>query len=216
MSGVPVPRLTPDAEVRALAALELDSIARGVECLDALLKEAPVVAHIAQGSSDGKYLIVASGEVEEAAQAMGRAIEVGGDAIVDDVLLPAPHPQLVAALRAGSDPVERATPPAIAVIETRGAPTLLGSADTAVKTGETQIAAVHLLAGIGGKSTVVLTGDVESVRVASEAGADFARSRDLLVHEVVIPRPDPGVVPFLDPLFLEPDRLDRRPDLDRL
>ena len=87
--------------------------------------------------------------------------------------------------------------PAIGVLETFSAPSLLGAADTAVKTGDTTLHEVHLLTGIGGKATAVLYGDVESVRVAVEAGAGYARQEDRLAHQVVIPRPDPAILPCL-------------------
>ena len=67
------------------------------------------------------------------------------------------------------------------------------------KTGETHLEEVHLLSGIGGKATALLSGDVESVRVAVEAGAAFAAGRDRLARQVVIPRPDPSILPFLRP-----------------
>jgi microcompartment protein CcmL/EutN len=42
---------------------------------------------------------------------------------------------------------------------------------------------------IGGKGYVTLTGDVAAVRTAVEAGADYVRSKGLLVQKVVIPQP---------------------------
>ena len=189
-----------DAPYTTLGAVELNSIAQGVETLDTLVKEAPVRILLAQPSSPGKYLIIVTGEVDEVRRALGHGLEVSGDARVDDVLLPAAHIGLRTALSArgtgtildGADPL-----PAIGVLETYSAPSLLGAVDTALKTGETHLEEIHLLSGIGGKATALLAGDVESVRVAVDAGAAFAARRDLLARRVLIPRPDPSIVPFL-------------------
>ncbi|MBC7354223.1 MAG: BMC domain-containing protein [Thermogutta sp.] len=42
---------------------------------------------------------------------------------------------------------------------------------------------------LGGKGLVLMTGSVADVRAGVSAGAEEARSRGLLVSEVVIPRP---------------------------
>ena len=185
-----------------LGAVELNSIAAGVETLDALAKESPIEILLAEASSAGKYLILVGGEVDETARALGRALEAGGDRIIDDVLLPSIHPQLAAALTLGGGDMQTrledlADPPAVAVVECYGGPTLLGAADCAAKTGEITVEKIHLLAGIGGKATTVFTGDVESTRVAIDSAAGFAEDRGLLAHRVLIPRPDASILPFL-------------------
>ena len=191
------PRINQPLESSALAALELNSIAVGIEALDSMLKEAPVKPLWGQSASPGKYLIMITASVEDLQRSLAAGLAVARDARIDELLLPTVAPRLQ----------ERLTQPvpsdfdlgadAIAVIETYSAPSLLGSVDTALKTGETRLAALHLLQGIGGKSTATITGDVESVRMALRAGADFASSRGCLAHQVLIPRPDPGLTPFL-------------------
>lgn len=202
----PLPlRFEKNPDGPTLAALELSSIAQGVETLDALVKEAPVEVLLAQPSSAGKYLIIFTGEVEEAAQSLGRGLEVAGDALIDEVLLPAAADTMLGALTPRRTPSKDARPssglapplPALGVLETFTAPCLLGATDCAAKTGEVRVEEVHLIQGIGGKSTSLVSGDVESVRVAVDAGASFAREQDLLARVVVIPRPDEAILPFL-------------------
>ena len=48
---------------------------------------------------------------------------------------------------------------------------------------------MHLAFGIGGKSYVILTGEVADVIAATQAGAAVASERGFLVSEVVIARP---------------------------
>jgi microcompartment protein CcmL/EutN len=48
---------------------------------------------------------------------------------------------------------------------------------------------IHLAMAIGGKGYVTLTGDVAAVRTAVDVGADYIRSKGLLVQKIVIPQP---------------------------
>ena len=56
---------------------------------------------------------------------------------------------------------------------------------------------VHLGTGIGGKSFVVMTGEVAAVREAVAAGTKSARKEGLLIQEVVIPNPRPEIIDAL-------------------
>ncbi|MFQ5654066.1 MAG: BMC domain-containing protein [Planctomycetota bacterium] len=200
MNGPPPLRIEDREIFHTLAAIELNSIAQGVETLDAILKEAPVRVLLGEPSSPGKYLILFTGEVDEASRSLRRSIEIAGETLVDELLLPAAAPGLQDALRGEAPAVaarEGEDLPALGLLETYTGPSLLGAADTAVKTGETTLLDLHLLSGIGGKATALLAGDVESVRVAITAGAAFAEERGLLARRVVIPRPDRGMAPFL-------------------
>lgn len=200
MAWAPRLLMSPGNPVLTLAALETGSIAAGIEALDALLKEAPVSILLAEAASPGKYLVLFTGEVEELSRSLAKAIEVAGDERIDDVLLPAPEADLVKAMISPSAiPVEDRKPPAIGVLETWTAPTLLAAADSALKTGQTGLCQVHLLSGIGGKSTAILHGDIASTRVAISAGAEVAREREALAREVLIPRPDANLLDCLDP-----------------
>lgn len=200
MAWAPRLLMNPGFPVLTLAALETGSIAVGIEALDALLKEAPVRILLAEAASPGKYLVLFTGEVEELSRSLSKAIEVAGDERIDEVLLPAPDAELVKALTSPSAiPSENREPPAIGILETWTAPTLLAAADSALKTGQTGLCQVHLLSGIGGKSTAILHGDIASTRVAITAGAEVARERDALAREVLIPRPDEVLLECLDP-----------------
>ncbi|MEM7167331.1 MAG: BMC domain-containing protein [Planctomycetota bacterium] len=203
---VAAPLLLAKTPPPTIGGLELNSIAAGIETLDALVKEAPVEPLLAEASSAGKYLILLGGEVDEVARSLGRAVEAAGETLIDDVLLPSIHNEVGSALtregtltRSGgtSRLDNEADPPAVGVIECYGAPTLLGAADCAAKTGAITIESIHLLAGIGGKATCVVSGDVESARVAVDAAASFASDRGLLARRVLIPRPDASILPFV-------------------
>lgn len=198
MTGPRPLRLAQPLPHATVGAVELSSIAAGVMVLDAMVKESPIRVHLAQPSSAGKYFILFTGEVEEASRALDVGVGRADGALIDHLLLPAAAPSLQHALTEATAASTLSLPlPALGILETFSAPSLLGAADTAAKTGEIAIEEVHLLQGIGGKSTAIFSGDLESVRVALEAGADFARERELLARDVLIPRPDAAILPFL-------------------
>ncbi len=63
----------------------------------------------------------------------------------------------------------------------------------AVKAADVELVDLRLGLGIGGKSFVVLTGEVAAVREAIHAGAGIASDRGMLMGNVVIPSPRPEV-----------------------
>ena len=56
---------------------------------------------------------------------------------------------------------------------------------------------MHLAFGIGGKSYVVMTGDVADIEAGVRIGSEVARSKGMLVQRVVIPRPHKQVIEHL-------------------
>ena len=67
------------------------------------------------------------------------------------------------------------------------------AADAAVKAADVELLNVRLATGIGGKSFVVLTGDVAAVKAAADAGALEAGLNGAVVAVTVIPNPRPEV-----------------------
>jgi microcompartment protein CcmL/EutN len=63
---------------------------------------------------------------------------------------------------------------------------IIEAADAAVKVASLQLLQIHLAMAIGGKGYVTMTGEVAAVTAAVEVGAEFIRSKGLLVNKVVI------------------------------
>ncbi len=82
---------------------------------------------------------------------------------------------------------------AIGLVETRGLVALIQAVDSMLKA-----ARVELASGVikldGGLVSVIVTGDVSSVRAAVEAGADAAAKAGELIAAHVIARPDDVVM----------------------
>lgn len=166
--------------------LELNSIAKGVEAADCILKAAETKLIFARAGCPGKYCIFFSGEVAavQAALEAGRAL--GGSSVVDGVVIPSVHPLVLSAI---NQVVEPAEVNALGVMEFFSITAAVYAADAAVKAAEVDLLDVRLGTGIGGKSFVVLVGDVAAVNEAVEAGVRSAAAEGLLIHQVVIPNP---------------------------
>ena len=82
----------------ALALIELDSVARGLTALDALVKRSPVRVLEANLVEPGKYLILFAGGVAEVEEAYDEGVCAGDDAVIDQLMLPFVHRDLLPGL----------------------------------------------------------------------------------------------------------------------
>ena len=63
-----------------------------------------------------------------------------------------------------------------------------------MKAANVEIIEVRLGRGLGGKSFVIITGEVAAVRAAIDAGIHAENTEGLVVSNVVIPSPHPDMV----------------------
>lgn len=166
--------------------LELNSIAKGVEVADIVLKAAAVNLIFARAGCPGKYYLLFTGEVAAVQASIDAGREVGGDHVVDDCVIPRVHPQVVRAINMTTMPE---TMRAVGVMEFFSVTASVYSADAAVKAADVDLVDVRLGTGIGGKSFVVLTGEVAAVQAAVQAGTSTPNAEGMLVSSVVIPSP---------------------------
>jgi microcompartment protein CcmL/EutN len=169
----------------AIAAVETSSIAQGVVAADAMAKTADVEVLEASMLSPGKYWVLIGGGVAEVRAAIQSGIETAADTLLDSLMIPQVHTQVMAALRGT---VPRGGDDALGILETLTASAAILGADQAAKAARVTLRDIRLANGIGGKGVVFLTGEVGEVQAAIEAGRDDARRRGLLARSVVIPR----------------------------
>ena len=168
----------------ALALLELDSIAAGIEAGDAMAKRAPIDVLRAGTVHPGKYLVLIGGAVGDVEEALEAGREVGASAVLDVVLLPNVHPELVAAIR-GTRRVP--TGEALGVIETATVAAIIEAADAGLKGALVRLLELRLADDLGGKGYLLFDGALADVEAAVEIGARrIAGSPGLVVR--VIPR----------------------------
>ena len=137
--------------------LELNSIAKGVEAADLILKTAEVDLIFAKAGCPGKYYILFTGEVAAVKASLDAGAAIGGNHTVDSCVIPRVHPQVIKAINLAAEP---GTPGAIGVMEFFSVTASVYAADAAVKAADVDLIDVRLGTGIGGKSFVVLTGEV--------------------------------------------------------
>lgn len=166
--------------------LELNSIARGVEAADIILKTAEVELIYAKAGCPGKYYILFTGEVAAVSASIEAGRAVGGGYAVDACVIPRVHPQVIAAINLTCMPKEAG---AVGVMEFFSVTAAVCGADAAVKAADVTLMDVRLGTGIGGKSFVVLTGEVAAVSASVDAGTHTENASGMLVSSVVIPNP---------------------------
>ncbi len=171
---------------RAIGLIELTSIAKGYEVADALLKTATVEIVFNRTICPGKFMVMVAGETAAVSASIAAGLDIGGETVVDDLIIPNIHPDVFPAI-SGTRVIE--TTDALGIIETFSVASIIEAADAAVKTADVQLMEIHLAMAIGGKGYATMTGDVAAVTSAVAAGADYIRNKGLLVNKVVIPQP---------------------------
>ncbi len=167
----------------AIGMVELTSIARGIETSDFMVKAAKVDLIRSSTVCPGKYIVIISGETGDVKAAMAEGTKQGGEFVVNTLVLPNVHPQLIPAISMTTQ-----VPPggAVGVLEFYSIASAITAADVAAKAANVTLIEVRIGYAIGGKGFVTLTGDVGAVRAAVAAATQEA---ELLVSTCVIPRP---------------------------
>jgi microcompartment protein CcmL/EutN len=166
----------------ALALIEFDSIATGLQAGDAMVKRAPVARIVAGTVQPGHYLVLVSGEVADVEESLQAGGEAGGVHVIDTVFLPHVHPVVIGALT-GERAVQSGT--ALGVIETATVPAAIRSADAGVKGAQVALLEIRLADGLHGKGLTLFTGEVADVEAAIEIGLSVIEPRHV-INQVVI------------------------------
>ena len=155
----------------AIGMVELNSIAKGIETCDYMVKAAQVELIRSSTVCPGKYLILIAGDTGDVRAAMKEGESRGGECVVDTLLLPNVHPQLIPAISMATQ-----TPPlgAVGVLEFYSVASAITAADIAAKAANITLIEVRIGYAIG------------AVRAAVAAAT---RDAQLLVGTTVIPRP---------------------------
>jgi microcompartment protein CcmL/EutN len=172
----------------ALALIEFNSIAVGIQAGDAMVKKAPIAAIKAGTVQPGKYLVLITGGVAEVGESLQAGVEWGGDTVIDTVFLPQVHPAVVQAI--GGERVE-GEGAALGVVETCDVAATIQAADAGVKGAEVTLREIRLADGLGGKAFCLFQGEVQDVEAAVEIGVDSLPDPKVLVSQVVIPQLHP-------------------------
>ncbi|MGO1369287.1 MAG: BMC domain-containing protein [Senegalia sp. (in: firmicutes)] len=172
--------------IRTIGLLEYSSIVKGIESADTMLKAAEVELLLSNSICPGKYIVLIAGDVGSVKSAIQAGKEIGREYIVDDLILPSVHPQLINAINGATEIGELN---AIGAMEFFSIATSIVAADAAAKAAQVNLIEIRLGFAIGGKSFVTLSGDMSAVSEAIEAGSNIGKENGMLINKVVIPSP---------------------------
>jgi len=175
----------------AIGLIELCSIAKGFEVTDALIKTAESELIEAHSVCPGKFIVLITGTTANVESSINSGLEIAEDALVDKLIIPNIHSQLIGAIR-GTAMVSELD--AFGIIETFSAASCIIAADAAAKKANIKLIDVRLANALGGKAYVTLTGDVGSVRSAVNAGCNTIKEDGILVRRVIIPQPHKDLI----------------------
>jgi len=178
--------MTTSYDDPAVAVVELRSIARGVKTADAMVKKAPVRLFEARTVCPGKYIIVIAGETQAVTDSFHAGLEAGAEMVVDEMLLPYAHDQLVPAMEACA---EAPRMDSLAIMETFTVAAALLSADAAAKAAAIELIELRMANGLGGKSFYTMTGELSQIEAAVEAGVAIIEPNGTLVCSEIVPNP---------------------------
>jgi microcompartment protein CcmL/EutN len=171
----------------ALAAIELQSIARGYLALDAAAKRADVRVIRSEPITPGKYWLALEGGEAEVDEALQAAITTAASSRIDHVNLAYVHPTVLECVRTSSTPVVALE--SIGAVEVSSICAAIRAADAALKAADVQLVDLHLARGIGGKGYLIVSGALSSVEASVQAAMDAAGALWVVGHEV-LPNPD--------------------------
>ena len=172
--------------MEAIGILESNSIAKGIEAADAVLKAADTALLYAKPVCPGKYTILFYGDVAAVSASLDAGAAVIDAHLVDSVVIPRIHPQVIQAIRLSTAPDGVN---AVGVMEFFSVTAAVYAADAAAKAADVTLLDVRLGVGIGGKSFAVLTGEVAAVEEAVRCGMAAGEEKGLAVTSTVIPSP---------------------------
>jgi microcompartment protein CcmL/EutN len=170
----------------AIGLIELCSIAKGFEVTDNLLKTAGSELVEAHSVCPGKFIVLITGSTADVESSINSGLEIAEDALVDKLIIPNIHSQLIPAIRGISVITDIE---ALGIIETFSVASCIIAADAAAKKANIKLIDIRLANALGGKAYVTLTGEVGAVRSAVNAGCNTIKEDGILLRRVVIPNP---------------------------
>ena len=172
--------------MEATGILESNSIAKGIEAADAAMKAADIYLLYTKPVCPGKHITLFYGDVAAVHASLAAGENVLEHHLVDSVVIARVHPQVIQAMNLSTVP-EQVN--AVGIMEFFSITAAVYGADAAAKAADVTLLEVRTGVGIGGKSIVVLTGEVAAVEEAVGAGVEMGHQRGFVLTSTVIARP---------------------------
>ncbi|MCQ1059648.1 BMC domain-containing protein [Photobacterium sp. DNB23_23_1] len=175
----------------AIGCIELNSIARGYQVADAMVKAANVSIVFHRTTCPGKFIVLVNGDIGAVRAAVEHGLQAGGGDVIDEAIISNIHPDVFLAI-SGTSEIPRGG--ALGVIETFSIAAVIEAADAAVKASDVQLMDIQLAMAIGGKGVVTLNGDVSAVQSAVEIACERVKDKGVLCNHCVIANPSPEIL----------------------
>jgi len=178
----------------AVGLMEFNSVAKGIEVTDILLKAAEVELVFSSPVCPGKYLIMITGRVAAVKNSMKEADKISDGFLVDRNIIPQVHEKVFPAL-IGTTEIHNIE--AIGVLDVYSSVSAVVAADQAVKAADVELVDLRLARALGGKAFVIVTGEIADVEAAVNKAVEFIKEDGLLLGTVVIPSPHKDLIDTL-------------------
>jgi microcompartment protein CcmL/EutN len=171
------------SDVTSIALIEIGSVAAGAFVADKMVKRAPIEFLYAGTVQPGKFLILIGGGTAEVEESYREGMQAAKSDIIDEVLLPQVHPQVVKAV---ADERSFSGVNSLVVLETSTVAAIVRATDAAAKGAHVQIAEIRLGDGLGGRGLAILAGDLSDVEAAADVAINALAGRNVtLCHSIV-------------------------------
>ncbi len=171
---------------KSMGLVELNSVARGIQTADDMVKEANVELVLARPVCPGRYLIMVAGEPSAVKRSVDKGMRIADHFMADHFVLTHIHPDVFPAISSATVIPQIQ---ALGVIETYSSSSALAAADKAVKAASVDLISIRLATGLAGKAVVVVTGRLGAVQAAVEAGCQAIKESGLLLAKAVLASP---------------------------
>ena len=175
----------------AIGMVEFSSIARGIYAADQMVKISEVEIVTAQTICPGKYIALVEGDVAAVQDSIHIGEQYAGEYFVDSIIIPNVHQGIFPAITGATMPHHVA---ALGIFETFSVATMIIAADQILKSAELEAIEIRLGTGLGGKSFILLTGEVAAVEAAIRAAEELEETKGLMAKSCVIPSPHPDML----------------------
>ncbi len=172
---------------KAIGMVEYRTVSSGIRATDLMIKTSNIEVIQSSVICPGKYVTIVTGDLSSVTAAIESAEAQLGDMMTDRFVLGNPDANIFPAIYGGV-PVEGAK--SLGILETFSVPSAIMAADAAAKTSDVTLVEIRLARGMGGKSYILLTGDVAAVSAAIEHAASTIGESGMVLDSAVIPNPD--------------------------
>ncbi|AWZ47751.1 ethanolamine utilization protein [Clostridiaceae bacterium 14S0207] len=179
--------------MNALGIVELNSIAKGIEITDIMLKSAELEVIYSRHICPGKYMIILTGDVGSVDEAVETIKKLDNKYILATFILPNADERIINGINKKYNNIEIK---AIGVMEFTSVACGIIALDKALKNGEVQLVKFTLGNLIGGKCYFIITGVLSSVSESMKVAKDLIDSKKI-IHSAIIPSPDKNLISCL-------------------